>query len=156
MFRYEVMPPELTSLTRVWYVVDHDRDVWLRGLGTNGPTGHRVFLLCVRGARIPFELDPFVEEQGVPVHQITIFGHSHTAAFTHGIQAHSFDDPEERFAIEELASEAVLAFLTARAAQLGAPAPGLRVRLISGDCPIYGLADFGYRDGVPTDGETND
>ncbi|WP_443623226.1 hypothetical protein [Cellulomonas xiejunii] len=95
MFRYERMPSELTYRSNAWYVVDHDRDVWLEDLGTNGPRGHRVFALCFRGSRIPFEVDPSVEVDGTRVHQITTFGTSHTASFMHGVGEYAFSGKDE-------------------------------------------------------------
>lgn len=152
MFRYERMPSDLTYRSNAWYVVDHDRDVWLEDLGTNGPRGDRVFALCIRGSRIPFEVDPSVEVDGARAHQITSFGTSHTAAFTHGIGEYAFSDRDEVLAMEELAAEAVLALLAARGATFGW-SPDDLVQLGTGGRPVHQLVDFGYPDGVPTDGE---
>lgn len=156
MFRYEKVPPEMTHRSKAWYVVDRDRDLWLRSLGTNGPRGDRVFVLCVRGRKVSLEVDTNGRVDGLPTDQITTFGHSWKAEFSDGIPMQNFPDPDERFALQELAAEALLVLDAGERARYGLTPGAYRVALSAGDYPVYQLADFGYDDemfaaGVSTD-----
>lgn len=155
MFRYERMPSELTWRSAAWYVVDRERDVWLESLGTNGPTGHRVFALCVRGTKLPFEVDPRALVGGVRTRQVAAFGSSYKARNSHGIEPYPVHDDDDTRALEELAVEGMLAFMVAEAHRMGYDPGDLQVRLRIGD-GVRRLTDFGYSDGVPTEVETGD
>ena len=142
MFRYEKTPRELTHSSHEWYVVDRDRDVWLRWLGTNGPSGDRVYVLSVRGRVIPFEVAD--TDEGSLVEQMQTLGASYQARFAHGIPWQTFEDEDERVALEELAAEALLAYRAGERAQYGVPPEQHRVRLAGRPAVVHTLADFGY------------
>lgn len=154
MFRYEKMPPDLTYSSHAWYVVDRDRDLWLESLGTNGPSGDRVFALCVRGRKIPFEATDEIVTDGVLENRIQTLGASYQARFAHGIQWQTFPDPDERLAMEELAAEAVLVLHAGERAKHGLPFADHRV--IGNKGAVYRLADFGYPTGPSWNGDTDD
>ncbi|MCC2314059.1 hypothetical protein [Cellulomonas xiejunii] len=156
MFRFEKMPPDLTYDSHSWYVVDRERDVWMESLGSNGPRGDLVFALCVRGRKIAFEVANDGVTDGLVVHQITTFGRSYQAEFAHGIRVQDVPDPDETFALQELAAEALLVYHAGQRARFGRTSEGHRVALSAGDQPVYNLTDFGYDGGVSTDGAIND
>lgn len=153
MFRYEKTPRELTYSSHEWYVVDHDRDVWLRSLGTNGPSGDRVYVLSVRGRLIPFEVAD--TNEGALVEQMQTFGASHQARFAHGIAWQTFEDEDERVALEELAAEALLVLHAGWRARRGLAPEQFRVRLSSRSAVAHTLADFGYGTQHFSDGDSN-
>ncbi|MCC2314058.1 hypothetical protein [Cellulomonas xiejunii] len=153
MFRYEKTPPELTVFSNDWYVVDRDRDVWLRSLGTSGPSGDRVYALSVRGKMIAFEVSD--TDEGALVEQMQTFGASHQARFAHGIPWQTFPDEDERVALEELAAEALLAYRAGERTHYGLPPEQHRVRLPGRHAPVHVLADFGYGTELSTGGDSN-
>ena len=154
MFRYEKTPPELASYSYEWYVVDHDRDVWLRRRGTSGPSGDRVYVLSVRGRLIPFEVAD--TDEGALVEQMQTFGASHTASFTYGIEWQTFEDQDERAALEELAAEAVLAYHAGERATYGVPPEQHRLKIARrSNTVVYTLADFGYGADLVVGGGSN-
>ena len=144
MFRYEKTPPELASHSYEWYVVDHDRGVSLRRRGTSGPSGDRVYVLSVRGRLIPFEVAD--TDEGALVEQMQTFGASHTASFTYGIEWQTFEDEDERAALEELAAEALLAYHAGERVKYGVPPEQHRLKIARrSNAVVYTLADFfGY------------
>lgn len=152
MFRYERMPSDLTWRSAAWYVVDRERDAWLESLGTNGPPGHRVFALSVGGTRIPFEVDPRAEVDGVRMHQVTSFGYSRKAQISHGIEPYRVPGDDE-LGLQELAVEGMLAFMIAEADQMGYEPGDLPVQLNVPGLPVRRLTDYGYAGGVPTEVE---
>ncbi|MCC2314062.1 hypothetical protein [Cellulomonas xiejunii] len=152
MFRYERMPSDLTWRSAAWYVVDRERDVWLESLGTNGPEGHRVFALCVRGTKVPFEVDTRAVLDGVEMYEVSSFGYSFKAQNSNGIEPYRVpEDPEVALALEELAVEGMLAFLVAAAHRRGYDPGDLQVRLSARKAGVRRLSDFGYADGVPAE-----
>ncbi len=153
MFRYEKTPRELTVSSHEWYVVDRDRDVWLRSLGTNGPSGDRVYVLSVRGRLIPFEVSD--TDEGALVEQMQTFGASHQARFAHGIAWQTFEDEDERVALEELAAEALLVHHAGWRARRSLAPEQFRVKLSGRNAPVHALADFGYGTVCFTDGDSN-
>ncbi len=152
MFRYERMPSDLTWRSAAWYVVDRERDLWLESLGTNGPIGHLVFVLCVGGTRIPFEVDPRAEVDGVRMYQVTSFGYSFKAKNSDGIEPYRVPE-DDKLVLQELAVEGMLAFLIAEADQMGFDPGDLPVRLNVPGLPVRRLTDYGYAGGVPTEVE---
>ena len=153
MFRYERTPRELTHSSHEWYVVDRDRDVWLRSLGTNGPSGDGVYVLSVRGRLIPFEVAD--TDEGSLVEQMQTLGASHQARFAHGIPWQTFEDQDERVALEELAAEALLVLHAGWRARHGLAPEQFRVRLSGRHAPVCALADFGYGMAPFKDGDSN-
>ncbi|MCC2314063.1 hypothetical protein [Cellulomonas xiejunii] len=158
MFRYERMPSDLTWRSAAWYVVDRERDVWLESLGTNGPVGHRVFAVCVGGRKLPFEVDPRGDVDGVSMHQVTSFGFSRKAQVSHGIEPwEPYPVPEaDALVLQELAVEGMLAFMVAEACRMGYDPGDLQVQLNVPGAPVRRLADYGYAGGIPTDVERRD
>lgn len=152
MFRYARMPSDLTWRRAAWYVVDHERDVWLESLGTNGPVGHLVFALCVGGTQLPFEVDPQAVVDGVQMHQVSSFGYSFKARNSHDIELYVVPEAET-LALQELAVEGMLAFMVAEAHRFGYDPGDLPVRLNVRGRVVRRLTDFGYADGVPTDAD---